>query len=82
MSAITCYDCKISVLEIIQKGFVKNVKLMLKAKKEIISNQINSVSRLKLKHLLKNIKKLYNVMADTMLKFEETQNGTGSFKKS
>ena len=74
MSAITCYDCKISVLEIIQKGFVKNVKLMLKAKKLIISNQINSVSWLKLKHLIEKNQKL--------LKFEETQNGTGSFKKS
>ena len=57
MSAITCYDCKISVLEIIQKGFVKNVKLMLKAKKEIISNEINSVSWLKLKHLIEKNQK-------------------------
>ena len=57
MSAITCYDCKIPVLEIIQKGFIENVKLILKAIKEMVSNQMHSVSWQKLKHLLEKNQK-------------------------
>ena len=77
MSAITCYDCKLSILEIIQKVFTENVKLILKAIKEIISNQMKYISWQELNDLLEKIKKIYYVMADTMLKFEGTLNGTG-----
>ena len=52
MSAITCYDCKILVLGIIQYMFDKNKKLILKAIKEISSNRINHISQQKLKQLL------------------------------